>query len=101
VPTLVELAPQDKKDVAEFVISGTPFARALAVGPGVPAERVAVLRKAFDALMQDKAFLADTEKRKLSIDPYDAAKVHALVNRISSASPELVTRVKKAIGQLN
>ena len=37
VPTLVELSPPDKKDVAEFVISGTPFARAMAVGPGVPA----------------------------------------------------------------
>jgi tripartite-type tricarboxylate transporter receptor subunit TctC len=101
VPTLVELAPPDKKDVAEFVISGTPFARALAVGPGVPPERVAVLRKAFDALMQDKAFLADAEKRKLSIDPYDAARVHTLVNKIVSASPELVGRVKKAIGQVN
>ena len=97
VPTLVELAPPDKKDVAEFVISGTPFARGLAVGPGVPAERVAALRKAFDALMQDKAFLADAEKRKLSIDPYDAAKAHALVNKIVSASPELVARVKKVI----
>jgi tripartite-type tricarboxylate transporter receptor subunit TctC len=99
VPTLVELAPPGKKDVAEFVISGTPFARGLAVGPGVPAERTAALRKAFDALMQDKAFLADAQKRKLSIDPYDAAKVHTLVNKIASASPELVTRVKAAIGQ--
>ena len=101
VPTLVELAPQDKKDVAEFVISGTPFARGLAVGPGVPADRVAALRKAFDALMQDKAFLAEAEKRKLSIDPYDAGKVHGMVNKIVSASPELVARVKKAIGQVN
>ena len=101
VPTLVELAPQDKKDVAEFVISGTPFARGLALGPGVPADRVAALRKAFDALMQDKAFLADAEKRKLSIDPYDAAKVQGIVNKIVSASPDLVTRVKKAIGQVN
>jgi tripartite-type tricarboxylate transporter receptor subunit TctC len=100
VPTLVELAPPEKKDVAEFVISGTPFARAMAAGPGVPAERVAVLRKAFDALMQDKAFLADAQKRKLSISPHDAAQVHALVNRITSASPDLLTRVKKAIGQL-
>ncbi len=101
VPTLVELAPPEKKDVAEFVISGTPFARGLAVGPGVPADRVAALRKAFDALMQDKAFLADAEKRKLSIDPYDAAKAHTLVNKIVSASPDLVARVKKAIGQIN
>jgi len=100
IPTLMELAPPDKKDVAEFVISGTPFARAIAVGPGVPAERVAALRKAFDALMKDPAFLADAEKRKLAIGPRNAAQVHALVNKLASASPDLLTRVKKAIGQI-
>ena len=100
VPTLVELVPPAKRDVAEFVISGTPFARGLAVGPGVPADRVAALRKAFDALMKDPAFLADAKKRKLEIGPRNATQVTALVNKISSASPELVTRVKKAIGQI-
>ena len=55
VPTLIELAPPDKKDVAEFITSGTPFARAMAVGPRVPADRVAALRTAFDALMTDPA----------------------------------------------
>jgi tripartite-type tricarboxylate transporter receptor subunit TctC len=99
VPTLLELAPADKKDVVEFITSGTPFGRALAVGPGVPAERVALLRKAFDDLMRDPAFLADASKRKLDIAPLDAAQTHALVDKIASASPALIARVKKAIGQ--
>jgi tripartite-type tricarboxylate transporter receptor subunit TctC len=99
VPTLIELTPPEKRDVVEFVAAGTPFGRALAVGPQVPADRVAALRKAFDDLMKDEAFLADARKRKLDIDPRDAAHAHALVNKITSASPELVTRVKKAIGQ--
>jgi hypothetical protein len=51
--------------------------------------------------MQDKAFLAEAEKRKLSIDPVDAGKVHTMVNKIVSASPDLVARVKKAAGQTN
>lgn len=98
VPTLLELAPPDKKDVAEFVISGTPIARAMAVGPGVPADRVAALRKAFDALMKDPAFLADAKKRSLEITPYTADQVQALVNKLDGASPQLVERVKKVIG---
>jgi tripartite-type tricarboxylate transporter receptor subunit TctC len=101
VPTLLEITPGPMKDVVEFITAGTPFSRAIALGPGVPADRVAALRKAFDALMQDNAFLADAEKRKLSIEPYDAAKVQALVTRLVSASPELVARVKQAIGQVN
>jgi tripartite-type tricarboxylate transporter receptor subunit TctC len=99
VATLLELAPPDKKDVVEFITAGTPFARGLAVGPGVPADRVATLRKAFDSLMKDKAFLVDAEKRKLDIDPRDSTQAHAMVDKIAAASPELVARVKKAIGQ--
>ena len=100
VPTLIELSPPEKRDVAEFVISGTPISRAMALGPEVPADRVAALRKAFDELMKDEAFLADCEKRKLGIDPTDHQKLAAMVNKIVSASPELVGRVKKAIGQI-
>jgi tripartite-type tricarboxylate transporter receptor subunit TctC len=99
VPTFLELAPPEHRDAVEFITAGTPFARALAVGPGVPAERVAVLRKAFDDLMKDPVFLAEAKKRKLDIHPRNAAATHALADRIGSASPALVARVKKEIGQ--
>ena len=99
VPTLLELAPPDKKDVVEFLAAGTPFGRAMAVGPGVPADRVAALRKAFDAVMKDPAFLAEAAKRHLDIDPRPAAYPHALADKLSAASPELLARVKQAIGQ--
>jgi tripartite-type tricarboxylate transporter receptor subunit TctC len=100
VPTLLELAPPEKRDVAEFLISGTPISRAIAVGPGVPADRVAALRKAFDDTMKDPAFLADCEKRKLGIEPTNHQKLAAMIQKLVSASPELITRVKKAIGQI-
>src|SRR5262245_42431891 len=73
VPTLLELTPPGKKDMVEFVTAGTPFGRAMAVGPGVPAERVAALRKAFDDTMKDPAFLAEAEKRHVDIDARPAA----------------------------
>jgi tripartite-type tricarboxylate transporter receptor subunit TctC len=100
VPTLIELAPPEKRDVAEFVISGTPVSRAIALGPGVPADRVAALRKAFDALMKDKEFLADCEKRRLAIEPTGYEELQAMIGKIVSASPDLVNRVQKAIGQI-
>jgi tripartite-type tricarboxylate transporter receptor subunit TctC len=98
VPTLLELAPADKKDVVEFLTAGTPFGRAMAVGPGVPADRVAALRKAFDDTMKDPAFLADAKKRSLDIDPRNWQNTHTLVKKIVGASPDLVTRVKASIG---
>jgi tripartite-type tricarboxylate transporter receptor subunit TctC len=97
VPTLAEISPPDKRPMAEFIASGTPFARALAVGPGVPKDRVAALRKAFDDLMLDQEFLAVAKKRKLDISPRNAAATHALLDRIIGAPPELVRQVMKAV----
>ena len=71
------------------------------VGPGIPTDRVAALRKAFDALMTDHAFFADAKKRKLEIGPRDAAQVTALVNKLTAASPELLARVKQVIRQID
>ena len=65
----------------------------------MPADRVAILRRAFDDLMTDPAFLADAAKLKLSIEFRNAEQVGVMVNKIVGASPELVTRVKQAIGQ--
>jgi tripartite-type tricarboxylate transporter receptor subunit TctC len=99
VPTLVELVKPEDKDVAEFMIAGTPIARSIAVGPNVPADRVAALRAAFAKTVADPKFLADAKKRKLSIQPRKWQQTEALVKKIASASPELIERVKKATGQ--
>ncbi len=97
VPTLTELSPPDQRAMPEFIASGTPFARALAVGPGVPKDRVAALRKAFDDLMVDTDFLALAAKRKLVIHPRNAAATNALLEKVVGASPEFVARVMKAV----
>jgi tripartite-type tricarboxylate transporter receptor subunit TctC len=99
IPTLLELATPDQREVVEFITSGTPVARGMAVGPKVPKDRVEALTKAFADLMKDKAFLAEAEKRQLDITPRTGAQVQALVDKIITASPELVERVKKAVGQ--
>lgn len=99
VPTLLELAQGSQREVIEFLLNGTPLARGLAFGPGVPAERVAAVRKAFDEMMADKALVEDAEKRSLSVRHRSAAEVDKLVDKIVSASPELVARVKLAVGQ--
>jgi tripartite-type tricarboxylate transporter receptor subunit TctC len=99
VPTLLELAPADKKDVVEFMSASTPFGRAVVMGPGVPADRVAAIRAAFEATIKDPAFLAMAEKRQVDIDWRDHQHTMSLVKKIVGASPDLIARVKKSIGQ--
>jgi tripartite-type tricarboxylate transporter receptor subunit TctC len=99
VPTLLELAPPDKKDIVEFMLASTPFGRAIVMGPNVSADRVATMRTAFAATIKDPEFLAAAKKRQVDIDWHDHSHTEALVKKIVGASPELIARVKKAIGQ--
>lgn len=96
-PTLIELSKGEHKQIAQFLAAGTPIARALAVGPSVPADRVAALRAAFDAMMADPAFKEEAAQRKLNIRYRSAAEVDALVRQITSASPEFIEKVKAAV----
>ena len=99
VPTLLEMAPANKKDVVEFMSASTPFGRGIVTGPGVPAERVAALRKAFEATVKDPAFLAMAKQRKVDVEWRDHQHTMSLVKKIVGASPDLIARVKKSIGQ--
>ena len=97
-PTLIELSQGEAREIAQFLASGTPHARALAVGPGVPKARVEILRVAFEAMLRDPVFLEEAAKRNLSITPRSAQEVQALAERIVSASPEFIAKVKQASG---
>ena len=97
-PTLIELSQGEAREIAQFLASGTPQARALAMGPGVPKARVEILRVAFESMLKDPVFLEEAAKRNLSITPRSAQEVQALAERIVSASPEFIAKVKQASG---
>jgi len=68
VLTMPELATTDEGRTILRVIAGTTeIGRSIVTTPGVPAERLAALRKAFHDMVADPAFLAACEKRNLQI----------------------------------
>lgn len=73
------------------------IARPVLAGPGVPTERLAVLRKAFMALKDDAGFKADAQKIGLD-DPTPADEIDNFVKLCSSASPEVVRRLTDILG---
>jgi tripartite-type tricarboxylate transporter receptor subunit TctC len=69
VPALPELATSDEgREVLKAAASTGEIGRSILTTPGVPAERVAALRAAFQAMLKDPAFLAACEKRHLMVD---------------------------------
>lgn len=98
VPLMQELVsdPQ-KKRIIEFASAGAAIGRALIAPPGIPADRLATLRGAFDKMVVDKAFLAEAEKRKLEIEPTPGVEVQKIAADILNAPKEIVDRAMEAM----
>jgi tripartite-type tricarboxylate transporter receptor subunit TctC len=81
----------DRKS-AELYFGLKQIARPILAGPGVPADRLAALRKAFMALKDDAGFKADAEKIGLD-DPTPASEIDNFIQLCASAPPEVVRRL--------
>jgi tripartite-type tricarboxylate transporter receptor subunit TctC len=64
--------------------------------PGVPADRLAALRRAFDATMKDKDFLDEVEKLKLTASPMKGEDLQQLISKVTSLSPTMLEKVRTA-----
>jgi tripartite-type tricarboxylate transporter receptor subunit TctC len=98
LPLLLPMAPDAQShDILELVGSFTGFGYPYAAPPGTPRDRVDVLRKAFDAVMTDPAFLAEMKQARMAVDPASAAYVQSIADKFADVSPELLERTKKAL----
>jgi tripartite-type tricarboxylate transporter receptor subunit TctC len=98
VPLVTDLAPnQEDRSALELLLAPSAVARPFFLPPGVPADRVAVLRAAFDATMKDAEFLADAAAQKATIRPNGGSEMQALIARIYRLSPAVVARAKELV----
>lgn len=98
VPLLQEIVDDPKaKEIMEFASAAAPIGRSLMTKEGIPADVLAALRKAFQEMVTDKAFLADAKKRKADIIPASGEALEKIVAKILSASPELINSAKEAM----
>jgi tripartite-type tricarboxylate transporter receptor subunit TctC len=98
VPLMQELVSDARtKKIIEFISAGSAIGRALIAPPGVPADRIAALRTAFDKVVQDKAFLADAAKRSADIEAVSGAEVQGYSNAIAKAPKDIIDAAAAAI----
>ena len=90
VPLALDLLskPEDKTFFRLAALPGE-FGRPFVAPPGIPADRLAALRKAFDATMTDPDFVAEASKAQMTIDPLDGGQIQALLDE-AYAAPEVV-----------
>jgi tripartite-type tricarboxylate transporter receptor subunit TctC len=98
VPLTISFAKtEEDRQVMEMIYSQNLFGRPYLVPPGVPADRVAALRRALAAMLQDKALLAEAEKSGLDIGPMGGEELQALVARLYALPPKVIERAKQSL----
>lgn len=97
VPLIMDfIKTEEQKAILRVVFARQVMGRPFLAPPGVPAERLATLRKAFDATMADKAFLAEAEKLKLEVTPVRGEAVQALVAEVYRTPAALLKKAAAA-----
>jgi tripartite-type tricarboxylate transporter receptor subunit TctC len=89
---------EDRKAL-ELFFARAAMGRPFVAPPGVPADRLAALRAAFDAAIADPAFLEDARKQNLNVVPVSAREMTEIVSNAYKTPPEVVQRTIKALGR--
>jgi tripartite-type tricarboxylate transporter receptor subunit TctC len=97
VPAVVEFgSTKDDKALLAFYANSGSVGRALFAPPGLPADRIQMLRTAFDQTMKDADFLADIAATKLEFEPMAGADLQALVTSATRTTPAVIERARAA-----
>jgi hypothetical protein len=83
--------PEDKQ-VLELIVLVQEFGRPFLAPPGVPADRMALYRKAFQSMLKDPEFRAESAKQRMSIEPLDDKQIEALLARAYAAPKAIKDR---------
>jgi tripartite-type tricarboxylate transporter receptor subunit TctC len=102
LPLMTDFAKSDEdRQVLKLFSTDVVIGRPFVTSPGVPTERVALLRKAFDEMMTDPAYLEDSKKAALDVTPVAGAKVQAIVADLVHTPADIVAKAKLAMEPSN
>jgi tripartite-type tricarboxylate transporter receptor subunit TctC len=99
VPFAVDLANTEAdRQLMAFYVSSEQIGRAFLAPPEMPAESVAILRKAYDETMQDPQLLAEIDQSHSEFSPLSGDKLQRLVAATADVPAAIVVRVRGIIG---
>jgi tripartite-type tricarboxylate transporter receptor subunit TctC len=104
VPTVHELmeeykTPDTMRSLASLMLASGDFGRPIIATPGIPAERVKLLRDAFAKTLKDPELLDEAKKKRLEVDPMPGEDLEALAKEVLSANRDLIERMEKLLGK--
>jgi tripartite-type tricarboxylate transporter receptor subunit TctC len=87
----------DRRAVEVMVGFEQAFGKSYLVPPETPADRVAILRQAFAAVLKDKEFLAEAEKVRIEITAQSGEDVQRVVQNAYASTTAVIERLRKIV----
>jgi tripartite-type tricarboxylate transporter receptor subunit TctC len=98
VPFVLDLARTgEQRQAIEFLYAGQGIGRPFVAPPDLPADRLKMLRDAFNATMTDPAFVAEAQKSKLDLEPEDGEHLAVLIAKIYATPKPIVDKITSLI----
>ena len=102
VPFVLDYAKAPaQKQILQFLYASQSFGRPYLAPPGIPSERLAELRSAFEKTMQDPEFIAEAAKLRLKLAPISGATMERMIADLKATPPDVVATVAKLTGRGN
>ncbi len=99
LPLLTDLATNDEqRAIFKLFSAEVALGRVFLTTPGVPADRLAALRKAFEETLRDPAYIEDARKVEMQVRPLTHEQVKALADEIVNLPPDVIAKAKAAMG---
>jgi len=99
LPLLTDLATNDEqRAIFKLFSAEVALGKIYLTTPGVPADRLAALRKAFEETLRDPAYIDDARKVEMQVRPLTHQQVKALADEIVNLPADLVAKAKMAMG---
>jgi tripartite-type tricarboxylate transporter receptor subunit TctC len=103
-PTIYELmdqynTPEATRRLANVILAAGALGRPLVGTPGIPRERVTLLREAFNKMLKDSEFVAEIEKRKYELQPVKGEDLEAMAKDVIAQPPDVIERMRKLLGK--
>ncbi|MBI4490682.1 MAG: tripartite tricarboxylate transporter substrate binding protein [Deltaproteobacteria bacterium] len=104
VPTVYELmdeykTPESTRRLAAVVLASGDFGRPIVATPGIPSDRVKILREAFSKAVSDPELLAEAKKKQLEVDPTTGEELEVLAKEVIAQPLEVIERMRNVLGK--
>jgi tripartite-type tricarboxylate transporter receptor subunit TctC len=97
IPTMVELGrTEEARRILGFYASAAEVGRSIVAPPAMPAQMVAVLRRAFDEMLSDSAFLDEVKRAGIQLKPMNGERLQDLVLQVANFPQSLLEKARQA-----